>query len=146
MRRILSIRKNKTCRLLWGIFKKQPAFFGFGTDVSVLPPRCKKKAACTLENRDAGCFSLFNETLRHGVSDTAMLCSAGCFRVGNRIRQPALFRRIYARYQSMIRCAASTHLSNSSTSAIRTKPLPGLPLAVSRAKKRPGSTSTAVSR
>ena len=90
MRRILRIRKNKTCRLLLGIFKKQPAFLGFGTDISVLPLRCKK-AACTLENRGAGCFLLFNEISRHGVSDTAALCSAGCLRVGNRIRQPALF-------------------------------------------------------
>ena len=77
----------KRAGCFWNI-EKQPACFGLGT-YSVLPPRCKK-AACTLENRGAGCFLLFNATWQHGVSDTAMLCSAGCFRVGNRIRQPAL--------------------------------------------------------
>ena len=89
MRRILRIWKNKTCRLLLGIFKKQPAFFGL--DAYLCCRHAAKKAACTLENRGAGCFLLFNEISRHGVSDTAALCSAGCLRVGNRIRQPALF-------------------------------------------------------
>lgn len=86
--KILRIRKNKTCRLLLGIFKKQPAFFGLGTYLYCRHAAKKQPALWKTEVQAAFCF--FNETWQHGVSDTAMLCSAGCFRVGNQIRQPAL--------------------------------------------------------
>ena len=42
-----------------------------------------------------------------------------------------------------MRWAASIQSSSGATSAIRTKPLPGLPYSVSRAKNRPGKTCMA---